>query len=188
MRALWGNPVFREKKSAAAKIAASSENFRIKSYLTKYGTLHRGPLDVARRKSADGYWIGRHSVTKRQINIHRWLLEEHLGRALTEKENAHHTCGDKLCLDVNHLEVLTVEDHARHHNTGKFPDEPARQKMSDAQRRLWADPNHRANMVHQRRKLAASTSEKMRSLWSDPDYRASQERSRKAAKERRQSQ
>jgi hypothetical protein len=47
---------------------------------------------------------------------HRWLMEKHLGRTLTDNEVVHHKDENKKNNDILNLEVMTRAEHARHHH------------------------------------------------------------------------
>lgn len=57
--------------------------------------------------------IKRHGVNKDE---HRYLIEQYLGRELTEDEVVHHKNGNKLDNRIENLEVMTKADHAKLHN------------------------------------------------------------------------
>ena len=61
-----------------------------------------------------GYIIG--YVNGVQYCYHRWLMEQKIGRKLTNKEDVHHIDGNKLNNDINNLELLTKLFHRREHN------------------------------------------------------------------------
>lgn len=46
---------------------------------------------------------------------HRVVMENHLGRLLTENEVVHHLNEDKKDNRIENLEVMTKEEHGRHH-------------------------------------------------------------------------
>lgn len=54
----------------------------------------------------------------RKIRAHQaaWL---DAGRELAPGTNLHHRCGEKLCVNVTHLEQVSVADHARMHIASK---------------------------------------------------------------------
>jgi HNH endonuclease len=51
----------------------------------------------------------------RQVAVHRLVVEEHLGRALTSDEVVHHRDHDPLNNDIANLQVMTRAEHLVHH-------------------------------------------------------------------------
>jgi hypothetical protein len=56
---------------------------------------------------------------KRLQRLHRVIMEQHLGRTLHDNEVVHHRNGDRLDNRIDNLEVMTLREHARHHNHDK---------------------------------------------------------------------
>ncbi len=71
-------------------------------------------------KGKDGRWrtvIYKHGVGRRTMSYPRYVMEDHLGRALTSTEDIHHKDGNT---DNNALDNLTVvkhDEHCRSHAT-----------------------------------------------------------------------
>lgn len=51
----------------------------------------------------------------RQVAVHRLIVEEHLGRALTSDEVVHHIDHNPLNNDISNLKVMTRAEHLVHH-------------------------------------------------------------------------
>jgi HNH endonuclease len=51
----------------------------------------------------------------RQVAVHRLVVEEHLGRALTSDEVVHHIDHNPLNNDISNLQVMTRAEHLVHH-------------------------------------------------------------------------
>ncbi len=47
--------------------------------------------------------------------LHRVLMENKIGRLLTRREHVHHKDEDKTNDSIENLDLLSVEEHARHH-------------------------------------------------------------------------
>ena len=56
------------------------------------------------------------SVMGRNVRVHRWLMENHIGRKLETFEHVHHLNGDKRDNRIENLEVLNIRDHMRLHH------------------------------------------------------------------------
>lgn len=53
----------------------------------------------------------------KKVRAHRWLMEQHLGRALLSTEHVHHRDGNPLNNDLANLEVLDGSEHMRMHKS-----------------------------------------------------------------------
>ena len=50
------------------------------------------------------------------MSLHRWLMEQHLGRKLLSNEYVHHINHDKKDNRIENLRVETPQSHSEHHN------------------------------------------------------------------------
>jgi len=76
-----------------------------------------GMIEVVSRikPGAYGYWRVRLS-DGRLMPEHRFLMEQHLGRSITDDEQVHHRNENKLDNRISNLEVLTLPEHTREHH------------------------------------------------------------------------
>lgn len=82
------------------------------------GDLHpRWKGGITQRK--DGYFMVRISKSKRVL-LHRYIVEQFIGRQLTKKEIVHHVNSN--CLDnrIENLQVMTQSEHIKLHNPKKY--------------------------------------------------------------------
>ena len=49
------------------------------------------------------------------IKEHRYVMEQHIGRKLSEKEIVHHKDGNKLNNNIDNLEVMSASEHSTLH-------------------------------------------------------------------------
>ena len=71
-------------------------------------------------------------VGGKKVNEHRYVMEKHLGRSLRRDEVVHHKDGDKQNNDIQNLEVLSLSEHSRMHNTDRVVSEETRKRMSES--------------------------------------------------------
>jgi hypothetical protein len=77
-----------------------------------------------------------------QRDLHRHLMEQHLGRKLGSDEVVHHINGDILDNRVENLQLMTRSQHSRLHGRGRPLNEKARAKTIErhAKNRDASDP------------------------------------------------
>jgi hypothetical protein len=72
-------------------------------------------------------WIGSYDksngygiiVNRKREYAHRWIWRQHRGKIPIGLE-VHHQCGNRGCVNPDHLELLTKGQHASLHRKGKF--------------------------------------------------------------------
>ena len=67
----------------------------------------------------------------KQQDFHRYLYEQHLGRKLTRYEVVHHINGDITDNRIENLQLMTLSEHGKLHQTGKTYSAETRKKLSE---------------------------------------------------------
>ena len=70
---------------------------------------------------------GGYGRDEHNLYAHRLAWEAEHG-PIPEKHSIHHHCGNKPCLNVEHMELLTTSDHCRLHALEKWGPEGALRK------------------------------------------------------------
>ena len=68
--------------------------------------------------STHGYFMI-HIPGRGHVKEHRYIIEQYIGRELTDAEVVHHRDGRKWNNDISNLEITNRVNHARIHNPGK---------------------------------------------------------------------
>lgn len=84
-------------------------------------------LDPIKRKQYNKYYADYHrnnpdkvlykriSVNGKQVQLHRYIMEQHLGRKLSVDEIVHHLDGNKLNNEISNLCLMTKQSHGKYH-------------------------------------------------------------------------
>jgi hypothetical protein len=70
-----------------------------------------------------------------KIDEHRYIMEQHIGRKLARNEVVHHKNGNKRDNRIENLEIMSLSEHAKKHQTGTTLSKETRQKISQSS--MW---------------------------------------------------
>ena len=87
----------------------------------------------------------------KQQDFHRYLYEQHLGRKLTRYEVVHHINGDITDNRIENLQLMTLSEHGKLHQTGKTYSAETRKKLSEhaSKQDPWAQSKLTREQVRQ---------------------------------------
>lgn len=57
-------------------------------------------------------------IKSKKRDLHRVVMEEHLGYQLTRREVVHHKDGNPMNNDIGNLQVMSLSEHSRMHMLG----------------------------------------------------------------------
>lgn len=82
-------------------------------------------------------------VNGKKIDEHRFIIEQFLGRKLKRNEVVHHINGNKNDNRIENLQLMSLSEHSKLHNTNKKISTEQRKKLSEKSK---GRPNSRRNI------------------------------------------
>lgn len=76
------------------------------------------------------------------VRRNRAVMSSILGRAISENEHIHHKDEDRSNDDPSNLELLTADDHNKHHKTGSRHSTDSKARISSGLKRAHAEGRH----------------------------------------------
>lgn len=82
-------------------------------------------VPINRKLNKDGYYRVPHPTRllkngkKCRVMFHRLLWEQTNGQ-IPEGYSIHHKCHNRACCNIEHLELISISEHAKHHDSERY--------------------------------------------------------------------
>lgn len=94
----------------------------------------RPRLGTRNKKTKSGYKMIQ--INGKRIYIHRYVMEQHLGRKLDTREHVHHVDGNTYNNELSNLQLILASDHAVRHNRERIRDKKTGKFLKARKRRI----------------------------------------------------